>query len=168
MIRIWLERLYALLLCWWLGAQIAVGAVVAPALFEALPDRSQAGTVAGLIFARMGALGMATLLLLLVLRFGLDRTTPDTLSGRPAVPPTWVRWVLAISLALTATAHLYIRPWIADVRAEIQHAGGFAVADPALVRRFGELHGASSLLFLVAAILALILVLRLRDQALAD
>jgi hypothetical protein len=151
-----LECVYAVLLALLVGAQAAVGYLVAPTVFAVIPERALAGTVAGEIFARLGWLALAILALLLGLRLLLDR-------GRPQAPPRWVRAALAAMLVLTALAHLWIRPWIAGVRSLIQQQGGFAVCDPGLRARFGMLHGASSLLFLAAALLGLALLLRLRD-----
>ena len=154
-----LERLYALLLALWVGAQCTVGYLVAPALFALLPDRMQAGTIAGHLFERLGWSGLAILLVLLVVRGILDR-------GHAAPsPPRWVRIALLVMLALTATGHLLVRPWIVSVRAQIHAAGGFERCDPALSAQFGRLHGLSSVLFLVVSALGIALLLRLRDQA---
>ncbi len=166
--RTLLERCYALLLSLWLGAQVVVGAIVAPALFASLPDRSMAGTVAGEIFARLGVAGVIGLALLLALRAGLDASAQSSLSGRAVRAPRWVHYLLLLALVLTGFSHFWVRTNIASVRQQVQLAGGFASADPALVRHFGALHGLSSGLFLITALIALALVLRLRDSAVAD
>ena len=153
-----LERLYALLLALWVGAQCTVGYLVAPALFALLPDRMQAGTIVGYLFERLGWSGLVALLVLLVIRSVLDR-------GASAPPPRWVRIALVAMLALTATGHLLVRPWIVSVRAQIHAAGGFERCDPALVAQFGRLHGLSSVLYLLGSLLGIALLLRLRDQA---
>jgi hypothetical protein len=154
------EAVYALLLALLVGAQAGVGGIVAPALFDTLRDRSLAGTVAGEIFARLGWLALGVLVVLLGLRIVLDR-------ARRHAAPRWVVGALGAMLGLTALAHLWIRPWIAAVRATIQAAGGFELCDPALRARFGLLHGVSSLLFLAAALLGVALLLRLREPSAA-
>lgn len=156
-----LEATYAVLLGLWVGAQAAVGYLVAPILFVVL-ERTQAGTVAGQIFERLGWIGMAVTLVLFVLRLLLDRLALDQLAGRAS--PRWVRQALLAMILLTAIGHFGIRPWIASVRQQIQAAGGFEACDPALRLAFGRLHGASSILFLLVSLLGLALLMRLRDR----
>jgi len=150
------ERLYIVLLALLVGAQAAVGYLVAPTLFELINDRSYAGTIAGVIFERMGWLSLAGLMLLFGLRWRLDKT------GMP--PPKWDAVIILSMLGFTALGHFLIRPWIVNIRRSIQQAGGFEMCDRAMRNQFGLLHGASSVLFLMVFILGLSLILRLRAK----
>lgn len=150
-----MERSYVVLLTLLVGGQAAVGYLVAPTLFEVIVNRSDAGTIAGAIFERMGWVSLVGYIMLLGLRWSMNR------SG--LVDSKWPLRVIVITLGITALGHFLIRPWIATVRATIQQAGGFEMCDPALRGQFGMLHGASSLLFLAAFILGLSLVIRLGE-----
>ena len=151
----WVEGAYVLGLSLLVGAQLAVGYLVAPTLFAVVPERALAGTIAGAIFTRLGWIALAGYALLMLLQAWLD--------GAAAAPAArWPRRCLLLMLALTAVGHLWLRPWIAELRAQIQGAGGFDGAPAALRARFGMLHGASSVLFLLVTVLGLCLLLRLR------
>jgi hypothetical protein len=148
------ERIYIVVLTMLVGAQAAVGYLVAPTLFDVISDRSYAGSIAGAIFERMGWLSLVGLLMLLGLRWKLDKT----LIARAK----WDSAIILAMLGLTALGHFLIRPWIAHVRATIQQSGGFETCDPAMRAQFGLLHGTSSLIFLLVFILGLSLIFRLR------
>jgi hypothetical protein len=148
------ERIYIVVLTMLVGAQAAVGYLVAPTLFDVISDRSYAGSIAGAIFERMGWLSLVGLLMLLGLRWKLDKT----LIARAK----WDSAIILAMLGLTALGHFLIRPWIVHVRATIQQSGGFETCDPAMRAQFGLLHGTSSLIFLLVFILGLSLIFRLR------
>jgi len=151
-----IERIYIVVLTLLVGAQAAVGYLVAPTLFEVIADRSHAGSIAGVIFERMGWISLAGYVLLLGLRFKMDRSGLN--------PARWPSRIIVIALGITTLGHGVIRPWIVTVRTSIQQAGGFEACDPAMRAQFGMLHGASSLLFLAVFILGLSLVLRLKHD----
>jgi len=56
-----------LLLALWAGVLVSVGGLLAPLLFEALPDRASAGHVAGELFRRTTLLSLCLALALLLL-----------------------------------------------------------------------------------------------------
>jgi hypothetical protein len=149
------DRAYVVLLALLVGAQVAVGGLVAPALFAVVPDRTLAGTVAGEIFTRLGWVSLAVLPVLWLLQWN-QSVAAGTRASR------WWRLPLPLMLVLTAVGHLGLRPWIAAVRSEVQARGGFEICPPALKAQFGILHGASSLVFLAVAVLGISLLLRLR------
>ena len=151
-----IERIYSVVLTLLVGAQAAVGYLVAPTLFEVIADRSHAGSIAGVIFERMGWISLAGYLVLLGLRLNMDRSGLN--------PSRWPSRIILVALGFTAVGHGVIRPWIVTVRTSIQQSGGFEACDPAMRAQFGMLHGASSLLFLAVFILGLSLVLRLTEK----
>jgi len=154
----WVERAYVVGLALLVGAQLAVGYLVAPTLFAVVPERTLAGTIAGAIFYRLGWIALAGYALLIVLQALLRRAAPPRRPG-------WSQLALPAMLGLTAVGHLWLRPWIAEVRSQVQAGGGFELAPAALRARFGMLHGAASLVFMVVTVLGVALLLRLRaDQ----
>ncbi len=156
----WAERLYVVGLALLVGAQCAVGYLVAPTLFAVVPERALAGTIAGAIFARLGWTALAGYAVLVLLQHWLHR-------ARPAAP-RWPRVALPAMLVLTAIGHLWLRPWIAEVRAQVQTAGGFELAPAELRARFGMLHGVSSLVFLAVTLIGVVLLLQLREGTHSD
>lgn len=154
----WIEALYVLGLTLLVGAQLAVGYLVAPTLFAVVPERALAGTLAGEIFARLGWIAFTLLPLLFLLQRQLWAAAgaPVAVRWRLLLPTMWV---------LTCIGHLGLRPWIARVRSEIQALGGFEVCPPELRARFGMLHGASSLVFMLVSVLGLLLLWRLRERS---
>lgn len=155
----WGERIYVVALALLVGAQVAVGYLVAPALFAVVPERVQAGTIAGEVFARLGWLSVLVLPLLIALQDWLQRAGA---APRPAWP---LRLVLPAMLLLTLAGHLWLRPWIIAVRSQIAVQGGFEHAAAGLRAQFGALHGASSLVFLLVSLLGIFMLSRLRGPA---
>lgn len=66
MMRRWLAAVELVALALWVIGTWVVGYLVTPVLFAALPDRALAGEVAGILFARMGLIGVACAVVLLV------------------------------------------------------------------------------------------------------
>ncbi|MBI2212455.1 MAG: DUF4149 domain-containing protein [Acidobacteria bacterium] len=130
--KAWLTlMLYAI----WIGSGLTIALIAAPAAFEAAPSRTIAAAVVGAMLARWHyiALAVPTILLILEWRRGLTDT----------------RLVVFLALALLigsaqAFADLEIR--------SIREASIVPVSDlpaaSAVRRRFGKLHGASTLLML--------------------
>ena len=87
----WVEGAYVLGLSLLVGAQLAVGYLVAPTLFAVVPERALAGTIAGAIFTRLGWIALAGYALLMLLQAWLD--------GAAAAPAArWPRrrvWVIS-------------------------------------------------------------------------
>jgi uncharacterized membrane protein len=147
----------ALSLVVWLGGMIAIGSVVAPAAFAALPV-SDAASLVGEALRRFHLVSYAAGLLLL-----LSLTLMALLGPRPHAFALRIATV-SVMLAATLATGAWIDPDIASLRTEI----GVAVAslpehDPRRVR-FGRLHALSTtLMAVVAAGGLLLLYLETRD-----
>jgi Domain of unknown function (DUF4149) len=128
--------LQRLLLTVWVGSLCASGLLAAPVLFRVLQDRALAGTVAGELFAVTAWLGLACGSVLLALEWAQLRKI------------RWRFWCLLLMLALTATGQFVLTPMIVELRT----AG---LVDTV---QFGQLHGISSLLYLVTLLTGLLLV----------
>lgn len=159
----WLERLHVVALALLVGAQCAVGYLVAPVLFALLPDRTTAGTIAGEIFSRLGWISLVVLPLLIVSHAMLDGGSPSGSRRAPGLPLE--RAGLFAMLVLTGIGHFWLRPAIVETRAAIQAGGGFAAADAGLRAHFGLLHGLSSSVFLLVSLIGIVLLARLRRRS---
>ena len=122
----------------WLGAGLVLAAVVAPAAFAVLPDRTLAGALVGRVLPPIFYSGIATGLA----GVWLARAT----GGRLVTMGTVAGLVIAISCAL---AQLVVAPRIEHVRAAIAGPVGGLAAGDARRAEFGRLHGASVLLLAV-------------------
>ncbi|MBA4741991.1 MAG: DUF4149 domain-containing protein [Azoarcus sp.] len=139
-------NLLLILVTLWAGALWTVGFVVAPTLFELLPERALAGAVAGYLFTSVH--WIAAVAGGYVLAFALVR------HGRAALR-SGVVWLVVAMLAIVAIGALGIQPMIADLRS--------GIADDATLRdRFALWHGVSSALYALTCVLAVVLVLRVR------
>lgn len=132
-----------ILLVLWIGGMWTVGFIVAPTLFHLLDDRTLAGNLAGRLFSIMSYLGLGAGSLLLLGQFA------RSLSG-------WHRngriWALVTMLVVISIGEFGLQPMMADLKST-----GLAEGSEA-ARRFGQLHGIASSLFLITSLLGLGLV----------
>lgn len=143
-----LPRARVLLVTIWAGSIWTLGYLVAPVLFATLSDRVLAGTIAGSMF-RVGAyVSLACALLLLALLW-LDRSFEQR---RNAL------YIAAAMLACVLIGYFGLQPIMAALKESAALTGG--VMDEAARARFGLLHGAASLIYLVQSVLAVALVMK--------
>jgi hypothetical protein len=131
------ERCLQLALSIWLGSMVTICGVVAPGMFQLLPDRHLAGTVAGFFFSIETAIGLVlgTVVLVLLLR---------------AAKRVKVNLILAaIAVVAPLVSELGLRPLMQAAR------------DADNLSRFGLLHAGSALLFVIPCVSLLILAWRL-------
>lgn len=131
------------LLTAWVGGLWAIGYLAAPVLFKVLDDRRMAGELAGHMFKIIAIIGLvcgAVLLVIAIARHGA------------AWMRAWRVWMLVTMLLLVAVGMFVLQPMIQEVKA-------LGLVDGSeQVRRFGMLHGISSLLYLVTSVCGLVLV----------
>lgn len=139
-----LERL---LLTVWVGGMLAVGYVVAPALFSTLGDRALAGAVAGRVFGCMSLIGLVCGALLILIWAVRD--------GRAAARG-WRLWVVCAMLMIVILGEFGLAPRMQELK---QAAGAALSPGSELYRQFARLHGLSSALFVLNSLLGLALVL---------
>lgn len=145
-----LSRLRVLLVTLWAGSLWTVGYLVAPVLFASLPDRSLAGSIAGMLFRAQAWLSLVCGLLLLLLVW-LDKS----------LSPKRTPIILMIAmLACVLIGYFALQPFMAEVRAAAANNGG--VMDEAMRSRFGMLHGIASVIYLLQSVLAIVLVVKTR------
>ncbi len=140
----------ALLITAWVGALWAIGYLAAPVLFYAQPDRQLAGMLAGQMFGWVNYLGMACAAYLLIYRYQLF--------GRIVLRQP-LFWIVVGMLLITLTLQFGIQPVIADLKTQALPAN---IMDSAFAARFRMLHGISSILYLIASLLGVLLVIKPR------
>jgi hypothetical protein len=133
-----MTRLAAVTLTLWAGSLWTVCAIAAPVAFAVLEDRHAAGRVAATLFATEAWLGAVCALLLFATAF-----VHKPLAARLGPP-----WLIAGTAAAPLLSELVLSPMMAAARAANE------------MSRFGLLHGISAVLFVAAALCALLLVLR--------
>lgn len=131
--------LYHIGLAIWIGGAIVLGALVAPALFRALP-RADAGAIFGPILRRFSRLRVAAVALV-VIGAAVKYVTWERHAANPWIA---IRWIAIAALAIDVAYEIgYLEP-------ALERARGDAAA-------FGRLHKRSELLMksaLVAAVVA--------------
>lgn len=137
-----MARLAAVILTLWAGSLWTICAIAVPAAFAVL-ERPAAGRLAGTLFQIATWLGTACALTLFAIAF-----THKPLATRLA--PTWL---VAATAAAPLLSELILSPLMAAARAAND------------MSRFGMLHGLAAVLFVAAALGALVLVLRFNRPA---
>ena len=141
------EGLHWLAVTVWVGAVWTVGLMVAPTLFDYLPDRIVAGSIAGRLFTYTALLGLgcgAYLLLFRLARFGTH-----------ALRHTFF-WVVLAMLVVTLVGQFGVQPILEALR---DQAWPKQVAQSVLRDRFATWHGVAGVLYIVNCVLGLALVL---------
>jgi Domain of unknown function (DUF4149) len=136
------SRFAAVILTLWAGSLWTICAIAAPAAFAVL-ERSAAGRLAGTLFEIATWLGAACALLLFATAF-LHKPLASRLSPS---------WLVAATAGAPLLSELVLSPMMATARAAND------------MSRFGMLHGLAAVLFVAAALGALLLVLRFNRPA---
>ena len=137
-----MSRVAAVVLTLWAGSLWTICAIAAPAAFAVL-DRSGAGRLTGTLFLIETWLGAACALTL----FGA------ALVHKPLAARLSPSWLIAATAAAPLLSELVLSPMMAAARAAND------------MSRFGMLHGLAAVLFVAAALGALVLVLRFNRPA---
>ena len=137
-----MSRFAAVILTLWAGSLWTICAIAAPAAFAVL-ERSAAGRLAGTLFEIATWLGAACALLLFATAF-LHKPLASRLSPS---------WLVAATAGAPLLSELVLSPMMATARAAND------------MSRFGMLHGLAAVLFVAAALGALLLVLRFNRPA---
>ncbi len=142
------EALQSITVTLWAGGLWAIGLIVAPLLFHALPDRSQAGMLAGQFFSAIAWTGLACgtyLLLFRLARFGAQAFRQLFF------------WTVLLMAIFAAAGQFGVQPIMASLK---QQALPSEVMQSIFRNRFAAWHGVSSVLYLIECGLGLILVLQ--------
>ena len=154
--RICTQRIFSLISGLWVGSFITVGFLVVPVLFSSLGDRQVAGMVAANLFKTTAYMGVALSIFLMVMANYLVRQGCDHYRN--------TRWILLGMLICTVGAAFIIIPWMNSLRDQALHLG-LSVRESTNAALFSSLHGISSTIFMIQALLGLALVWRLTKNA---
>lgn len=149
------QRLFILIAGLWVGSLLAVGYLVAPAIFSTMTDRQAAGMVAGSIFRLEAYLSLTVCIGLMVLA--------NLLVNRGLNQFRLIRWLLLVMLLCSIAAAFIFIPWMNSLR-DNALAQGMPVMLSRSATLFGRLHGASSILFMLQSIVGVLLVWRLSKK----
>lgn len=149
------QRLFILIAGIWVGSLLAVGYLVAPAIFTTMSDRQAAGMVAGSIFKLEAYLSLIVCIGLMVLA--------NLLVNRGLNQFRIIRWLLLAMLLCSLAAAFVFIPWMNTLRDNALDQGMPVMLSPSATL-FGRLHGASSILFMLQSLLGIFLVWRLTKR----
>ncbi|HBK43694.1 MULTISPECIES: DUF4149 domain-containing protein [unclassified Polynucleobacter] len=149
------QRLFIVIAGLWVGSLLAVGYLVAPAIFSTMSDRQAAGMVAGSIFKLEAYLSLIVCIGLMVLA--------NLLVNRDLNQYRLIRWLLLAMLLCSIAAAFVFIPWMNALR-DVALAQGMPVMLSPSATLFGRLHGASSILFMLQSLLGIFLVWRLTKR----
>ena len=149
------QRLFILIAGLWVGSMLAVGYLVAPAIFSTMTDRQAAGMVAGSVFRLEAYLSLIVCIGLMVLA--------NLLVNRGLNQFRFIRWLLLAMLLCSMAAVFIFIPWMNALRDDALLQGMPVMLSPSATL-FGRLHGASSILFTLQSLLGVFLVWRLTKR----
>jgi hypothetical protein len=150
------QRAFSLITGLWVGSFITIGFLVVPILFTSLGDRQVAGMVAANLFKVTAYSGVAFCIILMLLANYLVR--------QHLTHYRLARWLLLGMLACTVGAAFILIPWMNSLREQALNLG-VLVRETTNAVLFSRLHGASSILFMVQALLGLVLAWRVTKNA---
>jgi len=134
----------------WIGGLWVVGYVVTPILFASLDERRLAGELAGHMFTAINYIGLACGTLLLA--FAVLKLNGSFLKDRRIM-------VLLLMLVLIVVSAFVLQPMMQELKLNGIVPGSEAAA------QFGQLHGVSSVLYLLTSLLELFVLLSRRQTA---
>jgi Domain of unknown function (DUF4149) len=143
------QRIFQCVAGLWVGNFIVLGFLVVPQLFTTLGDRQVAGYIAAHLFKTQAYLGVFLGGFLIVMANYLVRQGIMRFRS--------LRRILLGMLACAATAAFILIPWMNALREQALNLG-LAVRESNHAVLFMRLHGASSTIYLLEAILGLVLI----------
>jgi len=150
------QRIFNLLSGLWVGGLLTIGFLVVPTLFSSLGDRQVAGMVAASLFKSTAYISVLISIVLMMLanyfvRVGKHQYRID-------------HWLLLGMLACAIAAAFIIIPWMNSLRDQALYLG-LSVRESTHAVLFGRLHGVSSAIYMLQALLGTALVWRTTKNA---
>ncbi|QWD61046.1 DUF4149 domain-containing protein [Polynucleobacter sp. MWH-UH35A] len=150
------QRVFSLIAGLWVGGYITIGFLVVPILFASLGDRQVAGMVAAALFKLTAYSGVIICTILMV--------TANYLVRQNISQYRLTRWILLGILACSIGSAFILIPWMNALRDQALYLG-LSVRESSYAPMFSRLHGASSILFMIQALLGLALLWRTTKNA---
>jgi hypothetical protein len=141
-----LRQFTALIVTFWVGGLWITG-LIASILFDTINDRQLAGNVAGQLFEMVSYIGLASGLLLLVLRF--------IAFGLPSVKQRYV-WIIMSMVLLILVGYFGVQSHLAQLK---ENAYPIEVMQSAYAGQFAAWHGVSGVIYLIECLLGAMLVM---------
>jgi hypothetical protein len=141
-----LRQFTALIVTFWVGGLWITG-LIASILFDTINDRQLAGNVAGQLFEVVSYIGLASGLLLLVLRF--------IAFGLPSVKQRYV-WIIMSMVLLILVGYFGVQSHLAQLK---ENAYPVEVMQSAYAGQFAAWHGVSGVIYLIECLLGAMLVM---------
>ena len=141
------DALHWLAVTAWVGALWTVGLMVAPTLFQHLPDRALAGSIAARLFDYTSLLGIGCGVYLVVFRLARF--------GSQALRHSFF-WLALVMLALVIIGEFAVQPILHALR---EQAMPKQVMESVLRERFTTWHGIASGLYIIECVLGVGMVL---------
>ena len=154
--RIQTQRIFSLISGLWVGSFLTIGFFVVPVIFSTLGDKQVAGMVAAVLFKTTAYLGVVFSVFLMI--------TANYLVRRGNNHFRITRWILLGMLACVVCAAFIIIPWMNSLRDQALYLG-LSVRESTNAALFARLHGVSSTIFMIQALLGLALVWRATKNA---
>ena len=143
------RRIFSLIAGLWVGSFITIGFLVVPVLFSNLGDRQVAGLIAATLFKTTAYIGVLISVILMVMANHLVRLGNHQYRI--------VRWLLLGMLACAVGSAFILIPWMNALRDQALYVG-LSVRESSHASLFARLHGTSSALFAIQALLGIALV----------
>jgi hypothetical protein len=141
-----LRQFTALIVTFWVGGLWITG-LIASILFDTINDRQLAGNVAGQLFEMVSYIGLASGLLLLVLRF--------IAFGVQSVKQRYV-WIIMSMVLLILVGYFGVQSHLAQLK---ENAYPIEVMQSAYAGQFAAWHGVSGVIYLIECLLGAMLVM---------
>ncbi len=138
-----IEAFERVVLTAWVGGLWSIGYLAAPVLFKVLDDRRMAGELAGHMFKIIAIVGLVC---------GIVLAVTAILQAGSGWLRQWRGIALLTMIVLVAVGLFVVQPMIQEVKAQ-----GLVEGTDSM-RRFGMLHGISSILYLITSVCGLALV----------
>jgi len=142
------DSMAVLLASAWVGGMWTAGYIVAPVLFQSLPDRALAGMLAGRIFGVIAYLGMVCAVYLLIYLYSVR--------GKQVLRHSTF-WLIAVMLLFTLLGQFALQPLLAQLKAQ---ALPLYVMDSPYADSFRFWHGTASIIYLLQSLSGAILLLK--------
>lgn len=142
------QRVFLMMTGIWLGVILGVGYLVAPTLFASMSDKQMAGSVAGEIFKHTAMFTILMVTGLLIFSHLLFKRSA-------LVKYRSISRLLIFIMFCALLGSFVIQPWMNELKNTALQSG-VSVMTSEHGKLFGRLHGVSSILFLLEALLGLL------------
>ncbi len=136
----------------WVGGMWGVGFLAVPVLFQTLPDKMQAGMLAGRMFTLIAYVGVLSACYFMLCQL--------IMNGMTALRLTTFR-IVSVMLLFTLVSQFWIQPIMTDLKAK---AFPVDIMQSAYAEKFDTLHHVASFLYVIQSLLGMVLVVKMKRE----